>query len=85
MKREDLDELAIAYAKDVTLAGRVSELVERYGSLRAAARVLRVDHGYLHRLRDGSKKEPSHALLRRMGLRRVVHYVRISSTTAKRG
>jgi hypothetical protein len=61
----------------VSLEERVKELVTQHGSLRAAARVLEVDPGYLSRLKSGEKDEPSDDLLRRMKLRRVVTYERI--------
>lgn len=61
----------------VPLAARIDALAEQHGSMRAAARVLGVDAGYLSRLRRGVKKEPGDALLRKMGLRRVVTYERV--------
>lgn len=60
------------------LRGRIQELAKQHGSLRAAARVLQIDHGYLSRLQDGEKTEPSDDVLRKLGLRRVVTYVRRS-------
>jgi hypothetical protein len=59
------------------LRGRIQELAKQHGSLRAAARVLEIDHAYLHRLQQGDKTEPSTAVLRKLGLRRVVTYVRL--------
>lgn len=63
---------------------RIDELVAKHGSLRAAARVLDIDHGYLSRLRDGSKGEPGAETLRRLGLRRVVHYERIGRRKSRK-
>lgn len=60
----------------MTLERRIDELVAQHGSLRAVARVLEIDHGYLSRLRDGSKGEPSQDTLRKLGLRRIVSYER---------
>lgn len=60
----------------MTLADRINELVEQHGSLRATARVLQVDVGYLSRLRSGEKDDPAEILLRRMGLSRIVSYNR---------
>lgn len=60
----------------MTLAERIAELVEQHGSLRAAARVLDCDPGYLSRIQRGEKVAPEGWLLRRMGLRRVVAYER---------
>jgi hypothetical protein len=62
------------------LSERIAELAAQHGSLRAAARVLEVDPGYLSRLRSGEKDSPEDWLLRRMGLRRVVTYERIART-----
>lgn len=66
---------------------RIQELAAQHGSIRAAARALQVDAAYLVRLRDGEKNNPGEALLRRMGLRRVVtvSYVRTPDGAAKSG
>jgi len=61
----------------MTLPERIAELIKQHGSLRAAARVLGVDAGYLSRLASGEKVDPGILLLRRMGLRRIVTYKRI--------
>jgi hypothetical protein len=63
----------------VTLCERVDELVREHGSLRAAARAVKIDHGYLQRLRDGEKKNPGRLTLRRLGLRKVIAYERTRS------
>lgn len=55
---------------------RIRELEKQHGSLRAAARALSCDAGYLSRLRNGEKDNPSAALLKRMGLKRVIAYRR---------
>lgn len=65
------------------LTGRINELAKSHGSLRAAARVLGVDAGYLCRLRDGKKLKPSDRLLRKLKLRRVVYFARTSTTIRK--
>lgn len=57
------------------LRARIQELARQHGSLRAAARALGIDAGYLSRLQDGSKLEPSDAVLRKLGLKRVVLYI----------
>lgn len=57
------------------LQDRIDELVLQHGTLRATAAVLKVDHGYLSRLRRGVVTMPSNGLLRRMKLRRVIYYV----------
>jgi hypothetical protein len=56
------------------LQKRISALAKQHGSTRAAARVLEVDHAYLWRLAHGEKDNPDDALLRKLGLRRVVTY-----------
>lgn len=60
----------------MTLSERIKELIAQHGSLRAAARVLECDAGYLSRLASGEKADPSEKLLRRMGLRQIVTYER---------
>ena len=52
----------------------VEQKIHQHGSLRAAARVMRVSAPYLCRFRHGQKRNPSDALLRKLGLRRVVEY-----------
>lgn len=68
------------------LRERCNELVEQHGGIRAAARVLRIDHSYFCKLADSTKVNPSDAVLRRMGLRRVVTYeaLRASDSDVKR-
>lgn len=58
------------------LTKRICELEQHHGSLRALARVLEVDPGWLSRLRDDvdNKHAPSDKLLRKLGLERVVTY-----------
>ncbi len=65
---------------------RIQELAKRHGSLRAAARVLQIDAGYLSRLQNGGKGNPSEDVLRKLDLRRVVTvtYVRRVAGEAKR-
>lgn len=50
----------------------VEAKVKQHGSLRAAARVLRVTPAYLCRLRQGKMRNPSDALLRKLDLVREV-------------
>jgi len=64
----------------VKLGDRVRELEAECGSLREAARRTGFDAGYLLRLRDGEKTNPSAESLKRLGLERVVTYKRIVST-----
>ena len=58
------------------LAERIQALVAEHDGLRAAARYLQCDPAYLLRLHDGEKTNPSEAILKKLGLKRVVTYVR---------
>lgn len=60
-----------------TIPERLDALVVLFGSLRAVAGVTGLDVGYLSRLRNGHKVEPSAETLKRLGLRRVVTYERV--------
>ncbi len=60
----------------VTLESRIEELIVHHGGLRAAARVLNINPGYLSRLKNNRKCSPSASLLRRMGLVRETCYRR---------
>jgi hypothetical protein len=60
----------------MTLFQSIEELISLHGSLRAAARVKKMDAGYLCRLHAGVTKEPSARTLRKLGLKRVVSYER---------
>lgn len=62
---------------EMTLRERIIELGVKHGSVRAAARVLGVDHAYLHRLAKGEKTAPSKAMQRKLGVRAVVTYERM--------
>ena len=53
---------------------RIALHVVKHGSLRAAARVLKVSAPYLCRLAKGEKKEGSDALLRKIGIRREIRF-----------
>jgi hypothetical protein len=53
----------------ITLRTRIVELSRRYGGLSAAAVAVRVDPGYMVRLRDGDKTNPSSITLRKLGLK----------------
>lgn len=63
----------------MTLSERIHELLAQHGSLRAVARVTEIDAGYLSRLHAGKKVNPGKDKLRRLGLRRVVTFERISA------
>lgn len=61
-------------AEQVSIEMRVDQLCGQHGGIRAAARVLKIDHAYLYRLWVGEKANPSKAVLRKLGLRKVVRY-----------
>lgn len=63
--------------KRETIFERILELVQQHGSLRAVARVKQIDAGYLVRLSNGEKVNPSAATLRKLGLKQVVTYQRV--------
>lgn len=59
------------------LAERILELIAQHDGIRPAARVLGIDPAYLLRLYDGEKTNPSAVILKKLGLKKVVTYVRI--------
>lgn len=61
-------------APDRVLYESINMLAQRHGSLRAAAKVLGINAGYLSRLISGEKKEPGAKLLKKLGLVRHVEY-----------
>lgn len=77
--KENTEAYSSAVASNAGLGDRISELEKQHGSLRAAAKVLGCDAGYLSRLRSGEKDNPSAILLKRMGLKRVISYESIKS------
>lgn len=52
----------------------VKALVFKHGGVRAAARAIGVNYAYLSRLQSGEKSNPTPAVLRKLGLRKVVSY-----------
>lgn len=53
---------------------RIAHLEQKHGGLRAAARVLGIDPGYLFRLKNSEKMNPSDEVLKALGLERVTFY-----------
>jgi len=49
-------------------------IISRYPSSSQAARALRIDKAYLHRLLYGGKTNPSKEVLRKLGLVAVLDY-----------
>jgi hypothetical protein len=71
---------------EITLQQRVLELTGRYQGLRAAARALDIDPGYLHRLKAGEKINPGQEILDKLGLKiRQVIYCRKRKRITKKG
>jgi hypothetical protein len=66
------------------IASAVDTLIQRHGSLRAAAKAIGVDHAYLWRLERGIKTRPSDEVLQKLGLKRSVKITRATSNGAKR-
>jgi len=60
------------------LRNAIDAAVQQYGSLNKAARVLRIDVGYLSRLRHGLLDNPSPKIQRKLGVRRRVIYERVT-------
>ena len=56
------------------LTNRIHELIEIHGGLRKASRNVGIDAGYLKRLSDGDKANPSDEVLRKLGLTKHVEY-----------
>lgn len=52
----------------------VKAIVLKHGGVRAAARAIGVNYAYLSRLQSGEKSNPTAAVLRKLGLRKVVSY-----------
>ncbi len=59
-----------------TVSRRIEELAAQYGSVTEVANRLGVNAIYLHRLANGSKTSPSEDVIKKLGLRRIVSYVR---------
>lgn len=67
--RSAITQRPAAQAGEVDIKSRVSELIAEHGTLRAAARSLNIDVGYLSRLEHGDKVHPSSETLAKIGLR----------------
>lgn len=61
------------------LKARITELIEMHGGLRAAARHLGCNPGYLSRLMSGGRIRPKATLLEKLNLREIITYERITS------
>lgn len=63
------------------LRNAINAAVQQHGSLNKAARVLKVNVGYLSRLRSGEDNNPNKKLQKRLGVRRLIVYERIEPPT----
>lgn len=61
----------------ISIKEAVNALVERHGGVRPAARAVQINYAYLSRLRSGEKTNPTDAVLRKLGLRKIVVYAPI--------
>jgi hypothetical protein len=59
----------------IELHDRANALIDIYGGLRPAARVLKMEHTYLLRLATRQKKNPSALTLSKLGIKKVVMYI----------
>lgn len=55
----------------------IKELAEKHGSIRAAARVVKIEPSFLHRLATGERTSASDKTLRALGLKAVTIYKRL--------
>jgi len=61
----------------------VKAIVAKHGGVRPAARAIGVNYAYLSRLQTGEKSNPTAAVLRKLGLRKVVSYEPIKPVRAQ--
>lgn len=52
----------------------IQALERKHGTLRAAARAVKLDVAYMHRLKTGEKENPGDQILRKLGLVKSVTY-----------
>lgn len=67
----------------MTLSSCLELLVAHAQGLNALSRKTGLDAGYLSRLREGEKTNPSEATLKRLGIERVVSYRIINENLRK--
>lgn len=61
-------------AQPAPVVQRIEALEKKHGSLRAAANACGIDPGYLCRLKNSEKMNPSDEVLSALGLERVIYY-----------
>ena len=57
---------------DDELTKKIKRKVRQYGSLRAAARALKINHSYLWKLQYGHNNNPSYKVLKKLGLIKTI-------------
>lgn len=62
----------------ISIKDAVDALVVKHGGVRPAARAIQINYAYLSRLRSGEKTNPTGAVLRKLGLRKIVVYAPIN-------
>ena len=67
----------MAQQKDTLLIQVVKEQIARHGGVRAMARALHVDAGYICRLRSGKAWDLSTSMQNKLRLRKIVTYERM--------
>lgn len=60
--------------RNLPIAMAIEAAEEEHGSLRAAAKALSIDPGYMSRLKNGEKTNPSDDVLAALGLERITMY-----------
>lgn len=58
---------------------RLTELCKRHGSLRKAAKALKISPAYLSKLIHGEKQNPSPAILRAIAVKRIIRWQTLGS------
>ena len=73
MKRTNYN--SILLQNRLRVQNQMRAMVKQVGGVRATAKIIGVDAGYISRLCNGGKFNPSDAILKRLGLVRVVSYI----------
>ena len=65
-----------------TIEQQAKAAIADFGGVRAAARILEIDPGYLSRLASGKKSNPSVKVLDKLGLAEPIYYTQAAVFTA---
>lgn len=82
-REKTADGKPVDHAMPIALAIEAAE--EEHGGMRAAAKALSIDPGYLSRLKSGEKLNPGDDVLSALGLERVIRYRAIVRAAAAIG